>query len=87
MMSVLENMENIMEKVRDDGLFSRSYRLFSIRYHTMPHFDVLKIYRCGRHCDKKGEIVCNKHFLLFSQCFLPCMVLIFRFKCTLNVAI
>ena len=33
---------------------------------------------------KKGEITCNKQFLLFSQCFLPYMALIFRFKCTLK---
>ena len=26
---------------------------------------------------RKGEIACNKQFLLFSQCFLPYMVLIF----------
>ena len=31
---------------------------------------------------RKGEIACNKQFLLFSQCFLPYMVLIFHFKCT-----
>ena len=30
----------------------------------------------------KGEIACNKQFLLFSQCFLPYMALIFHFKCT-----
>ena len=29
---------------------------------------------------RKGEIACNKHFLLFSQCFLPYMVHIFHFK-------
>ena len=29
---------------------------------------------------RKGEIVCNKQFLLFSQCFLPYMVLIFLFQ-------
>ena len=28
----------------------------------------------------EGEIACNKQFLLFSQCFLPYMVLIFHFK-------
>ena len=22
-------------------------------YHTMPHFDTLKIYRCGKHCEKR----------------------------------
>ena len=33
---------------------------------------------------RKGEIACNKQFLLFSQCFLPFMALVFHFKCTLN---
>ena len=29
---------------------------------------------------RKGEIACYKQFLLFSQCFLPYMVLIFHLK-------
>ena len=29
---------------------------------------------------RNGEIDCNKQFLLFSQCFLPYMALIFHFK-------
>ena len=33
---------------------------------------------------RKGEIACNKQFLLFSQCFLPYMTLIFHFKCSLK---
>ena len=33
---------------------------------------------------RKGEIACNKQFLLFSQCFLSYMTLIFHFKCTLK---
>ena len=33
---------------------------------------------------RKEEIACNKQFLLFSLCFLPYMVLIFHFKCTLK---
>ena len=33
---------------------------------------------------RKGEITYNKPFLLFSQCFLPFMVLIFHFKCALK---
>ena len=41
-------------------------------YHTVPHFDALKIYSC------------NKQLLLFSQCFLPYMALIFHFRCTLK---
>ena len=35
---------------------------------------------------RKGEIACNKQFLLFSQCFLPYTVLIFHFKYTLNLS-
>ena len=34
---------------------------------------------------RKGEISCHKQFLLFSQCFVPCMVLIFYFKCTFKM--
>ena len=33
---------------------------------------------------RKGEIACNKQFLLFSQCFLSYKVLIFHFKCALK---
>ena len=33
---------------------------------------------------RKGEIACNKQFLLLSQRFLPYMVLIFNFKWTLK---
>ena len=33
---------------------------------------------------RKGEIAYNKQFLLFSQCFLSNMALIFHFKCTLQ---
>ena len=29
---------------------------------------------------RKGEIACNKQFLLLSQCFLSYMALIFHFK-------
>ena len=34
--------------------------------------------------NRKGEIACNKQFLLFSRCFLSYMLLIFHFKCTLK---
>ena len=30
---------------------------------------------------RKGEIACNKQFLLFPQCFLLYIALIFHFKC------
>ena len=45
-------------------------------YHTMPHFDGLNIYLTVENIVRKGEIACNKQFLLFSQCFLPYMTLI-----------
>ena len=35
---------------------------------------------------RKGEIACNKQFLLFSQCFLHYMTLIFHFKCNLKMS-
>ena len=33
---------------------------------------------------RNGEIACNKQFLLFSQCFLHYVALIFHFKYTLK---
>ena len=33
---------------------------------------------------RKGDIACNMQFLLFSQCFLSYMALIFHFKGTLK---
>ena len=35
---------------------------------------------------RKGEITCNKQFLLFSQCFLSYMALIFHLNCTLKMS-
>ena len=35
---------------------------------------------------RKGEIACNEEFLLFSQCFLPYMTLIFHFKYTFTLS-
>ena len=52
-------------------------------YDTMPYFDALKI--CSlENIVRKGEIACNKQYLLFSQYFLPYMALIFHFKFTLE---
>ena len=50
----------------------------------MPHFDALKICCYTENIVRKGEIACNKQFLLFSQCFLPYRALIFHLKCTLT---
>ena len=55
-----------------------SYNMVTAHYHTMLHFDALKIYRVAvENIVIKGEIACNKQFLLFLQCFPPFMALIF----------
>ena len=56
-------------------------------YHAMPHFDA--DYIAVENMVRKGEIACNKQFLLFSQCFLlyNYMALIFHFKCTLKCCV
>ena len=51
-------------------------------YQTMPHFDKQNI--AVENIVRKGEIACDKQFLLFLQCFLPYTTLIFHFKCTLK---
>ena len=51
----------------------------------MPHFDALK-YITVENIVRKGELACNKQFLLLSQCFLHYMTLIFHFKCTLKMS-
>ena len=51
-------------------------------YHTMPHFDALR-YIPVENIVRKGEIACNKQFLLFSQFFLPYMALFFFISNTL----
>ena len=53
--------------------------------HTIPHFDALKIFSCGKHCEKRRNCLCNKQFLLFSQCFRPYIVIIFHFICILTL--
>ena len=35
---------------------------------------------------RKGEIACNKQFLLFSQCFLHYMAFIIHLRCTLKMS-
>ena len=52
----------------------------------LPHnfiFSQMKIFSSGKHV-RRGDIACNKQFLLFPQCFLPNMALIFHFKYTLK---
>ena len=46
--------------------------------HLLMHY---KRYMAVENIVRKGEIACNKQFLLFSQRFLSYMALIFHFKC------
>ena len=64
--------------VRDHGWTSR--RVLT-HYHTIPHLAQSR-YIAVENIVRKGEIACNKQFLLFSQCFPAFMVFIFHFKCT-----
>ena len=53
-------------------------------HHTMPHFDALKIYSCGKHCEKRRyclEQAISPFLTMFSTLY---MALIFHFKCTLK---
>ena len=65
------------------GMVSKWCRSIRELLNPFPQNDALKIYSCRKHCEK-GEIACYKQFLLFSQCFLPYMTLIFHFQCTLK---
>ena len=58
-----------------------SYGKELTHYQTTPHFDALRYIAVVNNV-KKGEISCNKQYLLFLLCFLPYMTL--HFKCTLK---
>ena len=53
-----------------------------IMFNPLPHNATPKNYIAVENIVRKGEIACNKQFLLFSQCFPPYMALVFHFKCT-----
>ena len=57
--------------------------LFYNTFHTMPHFNALKMYSCRKHCEKRRNCL-YQAISPFLTCFLPYMVLIFYFKCTLK---
>ena len=64
----------------NQGLFGKGLT----HYHTM-HILTHQRYVAVENILRKGEIACNRQFLLFSQCFLHYMALIFHFKCTLKI--
>ena len=53
-------------------------------YLTMSHFEALKIYGCGKHCEK-GEIACSKQFLLSHNVFYTLWYLFFILNALFNV--
>ena len=38
---------------KNQGLFGKGLT----HYHTMPHFDALKLYSCGKECEKKEKLL------------------------------
>ena len=55
-------------------------------YHTMPHFDALKIYSYGKHCEKRRNCLLQA-ISPFSQCFYSTLYgtcFSFYCKCTLK---
>ena len=48
-----------------------------IHYHTMPNFDALKIYSCGKHCEKRRNCL--------SQAISPSLTMFSTVYGTLNV--
>ena len=96
---VLGRIENVLGKGENAGyqhflLFPKCFqKAFFLRVVKSPHYHMMPCARaCMRACVcvyiknivRKGEIACNKQFLLFSKCFLPYMALIFHSKCTLK---
>ena len=57
-LSLFDREENIVGNVENAGVivwewFKRTNLLILTSYHTMPHFEALKIYNCGKHCEKR----------------------------------
>ena len=58
------------------------HQTFTTQCHILTHERHIALENVVR----KGEIACNKQFLLFSPCFLPYMALIFPLKLFLDFA-
>ena len=66
----------LLELGNTDG--AKQVHLFSMNsFLTHNHNKMHLRYIAVENIVRKGEIACNKQFILFSQCFLPCMVLQF----------
>ena len=53
-------------------------------YHTMPHFDALKIYSCGKHCEKRRNCLLQA-ISPFRNVFFPRWHFIFILNALQNV--
>ena len=76
-------METILcsQSLLHDKLWIRWILPITTQYCILMHLRCIAVENIVR----KGKIACNKQFLLFSQCFLPYMVLIFHFKFTIKM--
>ena len=74
-------LKRLVQQMRtDQGLFGKGLiKSITTQYGILMHQRHIAV----ENIVKKGEIVCNKQFLLFTQCFLTYMVLFSHFKCTL----
>ena len=72
---------NKLPKIKEK--FEYRMYFFLTHYHTMPHFDTLKIYSCGN-IVRKGEIACYKHFSFSHNVFCPIWHLFFLFRYTIK---
>ena len=48
-------------------LVARGFQI-KLHYHTMRHLQALKIYSCGKHCEKRRN--CNMALIFYSECTL-----------------
>ena len=69
----------VLQTRKNQGLFGKGLTHYQ-QYSILTHYRYIVVENIVR----KGEIVCNKQLLLFSQCFLPYMILTFHFRCTLK---
>ena len=54
-------------------------------YHTMPHFDALKIYSCGKLCKKRRNCLLTSNFSFSHNVFYHIWHLVFISNALLNV--
>ena len=59
------------------------FSILFTHYHTMPHFDALKIYSCRKHCDKRTNCL-EQAISPFLTVFSTIYGTYFHFKCTLK---